>query len=195
LRTNQPPTAARASSGVASASGPGEHAGELELEVERPGMRRPPHVLAVGEQHRVVGDVERRRLVEAPVGLELRERPARHALERRDDLPGRRREEVLDEHPGRRDHVRLPEHERAHRPRPERQRRRRRVRRDRHVAAHAAEQLGRRRADGVAAAQEREHVRRRRRELRVARAGRDRSGAQRDPAVPILDQDSVGAGS
>ena len=62
----------------------GQHARELELEVEELRVRGPPHVLAVGEHRGVVGDVERRRLAEAVVRLELRERLAGHPLERRD---------------------------------------------------------------------------------------------------------------
>ena len=98
---------------------PGQHAGQLQLEVQVLRVRRPPHVLAVGDHRRVVGDVEGRSLAEAVVRPELGERLAGDALEARHGLGHRSREEVLDEHPARVDDVLLPEHERAHRARPE----------------------------------------------------------------------------
>ena len=131
LSTNQPPTASSASSGVASTSGLASTHASSSSKSRNLRVRRPPHVLAVGEHRRVVGDVERRRLAEAVVGLELRERLAGDPLEAEHDLRRRRREEVLHEHPARGDHVRLPQHERADRARPERQHRLRGIRRPR----------------------------------------------------------------
>ena len=72
---------------------PGEDEGQLELEVEVLGVARPPHLLAVAERRRVVGEVEGGRLVEAPVRLQLREGAAGEALVAGDRLrrrgPGR----------------------------------------------------------------------------------------------------------
>ena len=69
----------------------------------------------------VVGDVERRRLAEALVRLELRERPAGDALEPEHDLRAGAGKKCLTSIRLESIDVLLPQHERADRARPERQ--------------------------------------------------------------------------